>query len=145
MGAGRPSSYTAEIADELCERIAAGESVRGICADEWMPNDRTVRRWLSTNEDFARKCARAWELQADTLVDGMAALDADVLADVVSPDKARVVFSNRQWRAAKLAPKRYGDKLALGGANDLPPMQTITRLELVAGVNRADTATAETD
>ena len=26
------------------------------------------------------------------------------------PDAARVLISSKQWRAAKLAPKKYGDK-----------------------------------
>ena len=29
----------------------------------------------------------------------------------------------RKWVASKLKPRRYGDKLALGGADDLPAIQ----------------------
>jgi hypothetical protein len=41
MPAGRPSDYTQEIADLICERIADGESLRAICAGDDMPNKST--------------------------------------------------------------------------------------------------------
>lgn len=44
---GRPSSYCTELADEICERLACGESLRTICADDGMPHRTTVIRWLS--------------------------------------------------------------------------------------------------
>lgn len=33
-------------------------------------------------------------------------------------------IQSRQWLLSKLRPKQYGDKLALGGADDLPPIQS---------------------
>lgn len=33
----------------------------------------------------------------------------------------------RKWYASKLSPKRFGDKLAVGGADDLPPVQVQER------------------
>lgn len=107
--AGRPSSYTEEIADTICERLMEGRSLRSICGDDDMPNRQTVVRWQVQHEDFAAKCARARELQAD-LMDDMILDVADgcknetALAD-------RVKISAYQWRASKLAPKRYGDKV----------------------------------
>ena len=65
---------------------------------------------MGANPDFAAKCAHAREVQADLLLDEMAQIETDVLAGVVPPDAARVVISSKQWRAAKLAPKKYGDK-----------------------------------
>ena len=35
---------------------------------------------------------------------------------------------------AKWDPKRYGEKLALGGADDLPPIKTMTDEQLAARV-----------
>lgn len=34
----------------------------------------------------------------------------------------RLKADNRKWLLSKLAPKKYGDKLQLGGADDLPPI-----------------------
>ena len=35
---GRPSTYGQEIADEVCRRLAGGESLRAICRDEGIPD-----------------------------------------------------------------------------------------------------------
>src|SRR5436305_84253 len=68
---GRPSKYTEEIASTICRRLADGESLRGICADEAMPNKITVLRWLAdpAKADFCAQYARAREAQADALVE----------------------------------------------------------------------------
>ena len=66
---GRPSSYTDEVADAICERIADGQSLRSICEIEGMPNKATVFRWLTVNEAFRDQYARARETQADTIFD----------------------------------------------------------------------------
>jgi hypothetical protein len=107
--AGRPSSYTEEIADTICERLMEGRSLRSICDDDDMPNRQTVVRWQVQHEDFAAKCARARELQADYMDDLI--LDAANACTVEDAPAARVKISAYQWRASKLAPKKYGDKV----------------------------------
>lgn len=39
-------------------------------------------------------------------------------------DHRRLRIQTRQWLLSKLRPKQYGDKMALGGADDLPPIQS---------------------
>jgi hypothetical protein len=106
---GRPSVFTEALADEICGRLSDGESLRRICEDAGMPNRRTVLRWLEADEAFASKYARARESQADLMDD----LILDV-AECCTPETAaadRVKIGAYQWRAAKLAPKKYGDKV----------------------------------
>ena len=43
---GRPSTYTPEIAEIICRRLADGESLRMICAVAPMPTRQTVRNWV---------------------------------------------------------------------------------------------------
>ena len=43
---GRPSIRTREIENEICSRIAGGESLRHICLDSKMPCRDTVMRLL---------------------------------------------------------------------------------------------------
>jgi hypothetical protein len=43
---GRPTIRNTEIENEICYRIAHGESLRHICLDERMPCRDTVFRWL---------------------------------------------------------------------------------------------------
>lgn len=105
---GRPSDFSQEIADTICERLIDGESLRKICAGDDMPNRSTVLRWMDADEAFAAKCARAREIQADSLFDQMQDIADEGNADDVQRAKLRV--STLQWRASKLAPKKYGDK-----------------------------------
>lgn len=119
----RPSSYTNELAQEICDRLIDGESMRSICKSDDMPNRATVLRWMEADPGFAAKCARARELQADAIFE-----DLQEIADHGNPEdvqRAKLRVSTMQWRAAKLAPKKYGDKVAMEHTGkDGGPIQT---------------------
>lgn len=106
---GRHSSFTPEIAETICRRIAEGESLRAICEDEGFPSAETVRRWLASDEheEFRVQYARAREDQADFYADEIIEI-ADKAEDAA---KARLQVDARKWKASKLAPKKYGDKI----------------------------------
>lgn len=104
--AGRPSDYSPAVSDQICERLADGESLRRICQDSDMPNKATVFRWLNAHEEFRDQYARAREEQAETLADEIV-LIADTEEDA---NRARVKIDARKWVAGKLKPKAYGDK-----------------------------------
>ena len=123
---GRPSTYSDKVANDICIRIALGESLRRICMEDKMPAQSSVYEWLLRHADFAEKYARARELQAET--------QFDQLIDIVDqpPDLAHVVGKNgelievkfdssyvawmklrvdtRKWTAARMAPKKYGEQ-----------------------------------
>ena len=133
---GRPTDYTNEIADLICERLSNGESLRSICSLENMPNKSTVFKWLNIHEEFNDQYARAREEQAETLADEIIAIADDGLndsyvdengnkrtdQDVIARSRLRV--EARKWVASKLKPKKYGDKLELAGdpKNPLSPI-----------------------
>jgi hypothetical protein len=124
---GRPSDFTQEIADAICERLAEGNSLRTICAAEDMPNKATVFRWLSAHDTFRDQYARAREAQADALFDEIIDIantpitgektKVDKDGNVIEMTKAdmiehrRLQIDARKWVAGKLRPKVYGDKL----------------------------------
>jgi transposase-like protein len=57
MKTGRPSRYSPEIADAICDEIATTDhALHRICEREGMPEARTVYRWL---ESFRQQYARA--------------------------------------------------------------------------------------
>lgn len=106
---GRPSSYTEDLGLDIASRLAAGESLRAICAADDMPDRRTVERWTVADPDFAATIARAREMQADTLAAEVVEIadDATVTADGLEHAKLRIAA--RQWYAGKVKPKAYGD------------------------------------
>lgn len=136
---GRTSDFTPEIANEICERISKGESLRAICAGDahtegaFMPGRSTVMRWLNENEAFRDQYAHAREAQADHFVEEiieiadqpsvMVTADGDTIAN--DPQRDRLRVDARKWVAARLAPKKYGDKIAhVGGGEGDAPIKT---------------------
>lgn len=107
----RPSAYTPEVADAIIDGIMDGLSMVKVCEREGMPHRATVLRWMEADPAFATRCAHARVLQADLMDDKI--LD---VAEASTPETSaadRVKISAYQWRAAKLAPKKYGDKIEL--------------------------------
>lgn len=112
MPAGRPSIYSPEIADKICERLATGETLRSIGNDDDLPSTSTIERWRDKDADFDGRCARAIERGIDRDVDGMKDIESLTLAGKYDPAASRAVLSSIQWRASKRFPKRYGDRLS---------------------------------
>ena len=125
MARGRPSTYTALVADSICEELIKGRSLLQISSDPDFPCETTVYKWLSQFPDFAEKYARARELQAEHYAAEIIAL-ADTPMEarkvVIRPDgseevtigdaveRTRLQIDARKWYASKLAPKKYGDR-----------------------------------
>lgn len=124
---GRPSDFTAEAANELCDRISLGESLRAICEDDHLPTERTVHRWLNNDAErfasFRQQYAHAREIQADTDADAIGDIGRKTLTGEYDPQAARVAIDALKWSAGKRAPKKYGDKVQLGGDADGSPIQ----------------------
>ena len=107
---GRPSGYTPEIAEDICELIARGISLRAITARADMPGEKTVYQWLAKEADFAQQYERARERQAH-----LYASEITEIADTASNDDwnvARLRIDARKWFASKVSPKKYGDRVA---------------------------------
>lgn len=109
MAAGRKTAYNNALAATVCGRIAAGESLRTICADAAMPSMATVQRWLAAHPEFASQYSMAREDQADVLAEEMLDVARAKSADQVEATDKRLLIDALKWRAGKLRPKVYGD------------------------------------
>lgn len=124
---GRPSDYTVEQADSICEHIAGGKSLVSWCKDNENRSSYTsVMRWLDAKPEFREKYARARQDQADYLAEEIVQIaDTPVLGITtkISDDgktettegdmlqHRRLQVDARKWYASKLAPKKYGEKV----------------------------------
>lgn len=120
---GRPTGYSIELAREICVRLAHGEPLVRMCKEEKMPTVSSVYVWLTQHKEFADMYAKAREDQADTLADEIIAIADESQNDsyvddngkvktdweVVGRSKLRV--DARKWVAAKLKPRKYGDRV----------------------------------
>ncbi|HHA2629442.1 TPA: terminase small subunit protein [Stenotrophomonas maltophilia] len=125
----RPSKYSQQLADAICDLLVDGKSLRTICSTAKMPSRSTVIRWLAENEAFRNQYARARELQADTLAEEILDIaDKAVLGERLKKDgkgkvlerqtgdmveRSRLMIDARKWYAGKLQPKKYGERVAL--------------------------------
>lgn len=133
---GRPSIFSQQVAQRIIEGLVDGKSLRSLCLEDDMPTITTVVRWLADPRyaEFCAQYTRARMIQADTLAD-----EVLHIADTEHPgvkikttitgegDEARTVTERiegdmtehrkiqmdaRKWFAGKLAPQKYGAKIA---------------------------------
>lgn len=104
---------------EICRLLAAGESVRNACAIAG-ENNRDLYAQLATDDAVCSQVARAREIGQVALADQT--LDIADDADPQEVEKAKLRIWARQWHAAKVAPKKYGEKLhtEISGADGSP-------------------------
>lgn len=137
----RTTGYSDELSDVILQQIIDGKSLRQICGSTGMPHRSTVMRWLADERhvSFRARYVTACELRADLLAEEILAISDDGSNDTYTDDdgitrvdhdhiaRSRLRVDSRKWLAGKLAPKKYGDKLAVGGADDLQPVGVINK------------------
>lgn len=107
--AGRPSSYTPQMAERLCQRIGAGEALHVICEEPDMPGQTTVYQWREAHPEFDALMGHAREAQADRLFHEALQIARGATAETVAA--AKLLVATIRWQAAKLAPKVYGERV----------------------------------
>lgn len=130
---GRPSRYSAALAERICDHIRCGCSLRRAAEKEGIPQP-TVMNWARDNEAFSNQYARACEVRLSALEDKLLDLMEDghqaagcglIGGNLLNAVKLEV--ETIKWMLAKLMPKKYGDRKAveLTGANG-GPVEMIT-------------------
>jgi len=141
---GRATTYTQEIADEICERLAEGEPLRQICRDERMPAWRTVYAWKAANAEFDARIACAREAGHDAIASDCLRIADDGINDTYMDDngnvrtdtdviqRSKLRIETRLKLLAKWDPKRYGDKVDVNhGGQDGNPVNMNWQIEFV--------------
>ncbi len=124
---GRPSIYSDDVARAICARVADGESLNTICADDDMPHRATVFRWLADerHQYFRDLYAEAKRTMADAMAEDILDIadngtndyktgpDGRKVLDFDHIQRSRLRVDTRKWLMAKLMPRKYGDRQAL--------------------------------
>lgn len=116
----RPSKRGPQVEDEVCRRLADGETLRAICRDDHMPSWQRIYEWVASDEAFAGRIARARELGADAIAEQT----LDILDE--PPERTNTEHGDKvdsgyvAWQKnraeqrlkllAKWFPKKYGDR-----------------------------------
>jgi hypothetical protein len=125
---GRPSDFTPELAGKICERLQDGRTLRDVCRDEDMPDERTVRGWATEDrEGFFPQYARAREIGYQAMADELLEIADDGKNDWMERkgedgnsayvlngehvQRSRLRTDTRKWLLSKALPKIYGDRV----------------------------------
>ena len=127
MVTGRPTKYNQNIDEEICTRLASGESLRAICLDDHIPHIATIMTWVFGNvkgtENFHEHYEIARQMQAELMAD-----EINEIADNGNNDwmesngdsegyrqngeaiqRSKLRVDTRKWVASRLLSK-YKDK-----------------------------------
>lgn len=108
---GRPTAYTEELRDEICTRIAGGESLRSICADDHVPAMSTVLLWVvNDRERFSEHYHAAREAAGYAHADEALALRYELREGTIGHQEAKVILDALKWGAERMAPKKHSQR-----------------------------------
>lgn len=138
---GRPSVFSQELADEICERIALGETLTEITSDEDKPSPSTVWRWQRSHDDFRKAIAHAREAQTRMWADQIVDLADDSSNDwtirrrqngeaeeVLNRDhieRVKMQIDARKWLMARVNRADYGDKQQIDHNHSFADLSTV--------------------
>lgn len=145
MPGGRPSTYTQELADKICEEIALGSSLRTALKGDDMPSMSMVFRWLREHAEFREQYARATEERTEAMSEDILDIADDGTNDYMETDKgvqyngdsvqrARLRVDTRKWLMSKMKPKKYGDKIDVTSGGE-----KIAPVPILGGITNKDT------
>lgn len=134
---GRPTKYTPELGDKICEQIVNGDSLRTICKPDAMPSVVTFFAWLRTFPDFLKQYEAAKMEQAEGMSEDMIDIADNANNDWMEKfdkegvsigwmlngehvQRSRLRIDTRKWLASKLKPKKYGDSTTIKGDAENP-------------------------
>jgi len=141
---GRPTLRNPELVDEMLHWIAEGQTLREFCRQPGKPAWRTVYDWLEADSTLSARFARARDMGFDAIgEETLQIADTPVAGEITTVEGDKItkrtedMLGHRKLQVetrlkllAKWSPKKYGDKLALGGDAD-SPIQVITKVERV--------------
>jgi len=148
--AGRRSITEKKLADEVITLISDELLSLTEAADRAGVPRRTVRSWLERNNSFAAAFRAACDIRTEGLFERLtrrAGQATEVAAEAeragLNPNAAvgalRVECDNLRWALSKLAPARYGDRLAAeftgkDGKDLIPPSEATDPGKLALGI-----------
>lgn len=116
---GRPTMYTSELADEICDAIASSEL--GLChlvdQNPHWPARQIIFIWRRKYPEFDYKYTKAKEDQVEVSVEHMQEImnephkyvDLETGFTKIDTGMLRLKMDAIRWQAGKLKPKKFGD------------------------------------
>lgn len=129
--------YSPELATELLERIADGETLTEVCRDPWFPAVAAVLEWVEKRPDFAEGFTRARQQGFHAIAENVLTIADDGRNDWMEKEtprgdkytvlnrehveRSKIRCDMRLRLLAKWDAKHYGDKIALTAGDGTSP------------------------
>ena len=134
----RPSVHDEGALQRVCDALIEGLSIKQACKPDDMPRWQEIYLEMQKSEEVRNAIAHAREAQQEVTAD-----DIVDMADLATPDDHNVVKLRiwaRQWRAAKLAPKKYGERQSVEVTADIGQTAAAVLMDLTARARQAKEA-----
>lgn len=146
---GRPSKYSKEWRDKICEHLISGKSLTSFCKEDGNPSISMVFRWLQKHKAFREQYRYAREVQAQVLFDQCVDIADDSRNDFMEKvgrngevyeavdheniNRSRLRIDTRQYAAKLMAPKLYNDRYVDPDDAALEPIPVKIEIAVVDG------------
>lgn len=154
---GRPTKYTPELAEKICDLIREGLSEREICSQKGMPDASTLGRWKDNNQEFCIQSARARAASAEKFNDELLELQANLNNELQTRllngddfpkgtvEAFKVLMQEKARQISWRDDSRYGDRKTVKIQSDTPDLSTIDMEKLKAARELLYDETPDTD
>ena len=126
---GRPETPNKQaVALEIIKGIAAGDSLRRMAEVSGIAPG-TFLLWVEGDKELSERYARARDMRADLAFEALEEIGdlAETADTAVKVNGLRLKADILKWKLARMSPKKYGDKVQVGGAEDLSPVQVVVK------------------
>lgn len=116
--------------EALCDRLRAGETLTSIAKSLKLKSVGTLLKWLGADGERSAR-AREARSAASAMYDEMAQKAIESAKNPLQLSKARELAHHLRWRASKVDPRNYGDKVEIENkvtVRDVSDEQLLARL-----------------
>ena len=113
----RPTRCTVNIANDICQLLAGGESLRRICSNEMFPVMSSVLLWVvtdrlieGTSRKFSEQYMQARDAAGFAHADNVADVAYRALEEGLDPQSARAAMDGYKWAAERMSPKKHSQR-----------------------------------
>jgi hypothetical protein len=116
----RSPDETQALQETLLAGLRHGQTISQIARHNPKICRRVIHKWRQLDPEFADAYARAREDGLESMAEDLVSIADDTTGD---PARDRLRLDTRKWLLARLAAQRYGDRVAVTGHQDAPPIQ----------------------
>jgi len=110
----------ADIVEPLCAWLSEGRTLRDFCRQPGMPSRDTLEAWRRKHGEFAHRVARARDIGFDAIADQCATIADDEDKPGEDAQRSKLRVETRLKLLACWDPRRYGNKVQVGGDGGEP-------------------------